>query len=154
MASNPYGVPYRPEVSSPSWKFETRTEVLSSFVWGHGWDLQEQALRSYYFQKNLPELFGRNLLFSVVNFVLGCHPANNRSLVSAVGLDSALVAYGFNRDDWTHIPGGVISGPSLIKPDFLELKQFPHLWYQTEYVISGAATFIFDVLAANHWLEN
>ena len=84
------------------------------------------------FRRRFPEVFGRDLLFNVVNFVLGCHPANNRSFVSAVGLDSALVAYGFNRNDWTHIPGGVISGTSLIKPDFMELKAFPHLWYQTE----------------------
>jgi hypothetical protein len=42
----------------------------------------------------------------------------------------------------------VISGTSLIKPDYMELKEFPFLWYQTEYVISGAATYIFDVLAA------
>lgn len=153
MASNPYGVPYIPGVTSPEWKLESRSEVLSSFVWGHGWDLQEEALHAYFFHKALPAIFNRDLLFNVVNFVMGCHPANNRSLVSAVGLDSALVAYGFNRNDWTHIPGGVISGPSLIKPDFMELKLYPHFWYQTEYVISGAATFIFDVLAANKWLE-
>jgi endoglucanase len=152
-ASNPYGVPYNPGVSSPEWKLESRAEVLSGFVWGHGWDLQEEAVHAYFYHKNLPAIFGRDLLFNVVNFVMGCHPANNRSLVSAVGLDSALVAYGFNRNDWTHIPGGVISGPSLIKPDFMELKLYPHFWYQTEYVISGAATFIFDVLAANKWLE-
>jgi len=42
----------------------------------------------------------------------------------------------------------VISGTSLIKPDYMELKEFPFLWYQTEYVISGAATYVFDVLAA------
>ncbi len=153
MASNPYGVPYPPGVSNPEWELESRAGVHSFFVWGHGWDLQEQALRSYYFRKSLPDLFGRDLLFNVVNFVLGCHASNNRSFVSAVGLDSALVAYGFNRDDWTHIPGGVISGTSLVKPDFMELKLYPHLWYQTEYVISGAATFIFDVLVANEWLE-
>ena len=43
---------------------------------------------------------------------------------------------------------GVISGASLVKPDYMELKKFPFLWYQTEYVIGGAATYIFDVLAA------
>jgi hypothetical protein len=152
MASNPYGVPYPPEVSNPGWKVETRSGIHSSFVWGHGWDLQEMALRSYYFQKHLPQLFDREMLLNVVNFVLGCHPANNQSFVSAVGVNSSIVAYGFNRADWSHIPGGVISGDSLVKPDFMELKEFPHLWYQTEYVISGAATYIFDVLAADKWL--
>jgi hypothetical protein len=84
-----------------------------------------------------------------VDFVLGAHPANNRSYVSGVGVESPLIAYGFNRADWSHIPGGVISGASLVKPDYMELKQFPFLWYQTEYVIGGAATYIFDVLAAH-----
>jgi len=40
-----------------------------------------------------------------------------------------------------------------IFPDYMELKDFPFLWYQTEYVIGGAATYIFDVLAA-HKLAN
>jgi hypothetical protein len=95
-------------------------------------------------------VFSADPLFAVVNYVLGCHPATNESLVSGVGANSTLAAYGFNRADWSHIPGGVISGTSLIKPDYLELKAFPFLWYQTEYVIHGAATYIFDVLAAQH----
>jgi endoglucanase len=152
MASNPYGVPYPSEVSNPGWNAETRSGIHSGFVWGHGWNLQESALRSYYFHKHMPELFDREMLLNVVNFVLGCHPASNQSFVSAVGVNSSIIAYGFNRADWSHIPGGVISGVSLVKPDFMELKVFPHLWYQTEYVIGGAATYIFDVLAANQWL--
>ena len=59
-----------------------------------------------------------------------------------------MIAGGYNQADWSHIPGGVISGASLVKPDYMELKDFPFLWYQTEYVLSGAATYIFDVLAA------
>jgi hypothetical protein len=93
-------------------------------------------------------------LFSAVNFVLGCHPATNTSCVSGVGTNSQLIAYGFNRDDWTYIPGGVISGISLVKPDFIELKNFPYAWYQTEYVIHGAASYIFVVLATQWILEH
>jgi len=89
---------------------------------------------------------------ATVNYVLGVHPGNNESFVSAVGAHSPLIAYGFNRADWSHIPGGVISGASLVKPDFMELKEFPFLWYQTEYVIGGAATYIFDVLAVESLL--
>ena len=58
-----------------------------------------------------------------------------------------------NRTDWSHIPSGVISGASLVKPDYMELKEFPFLWYQTEYVIGGAATYIFDILAADKLLN-
>jgi hypothetical protein len=145
---NPYGVRYPDEVLKPEWKLESRSGIHSGFVWGHGWDLQSDAVAQYYYHKHLPDLFDSEPLFAGVNFVLGCHPANNRSFVTGVGADSALVAYGINRNDWTGIPGGVISGVSLVKPEFMELKEFPYLWYQTEYVIGGAATYIFDVLAA------
>jgi endoglucanase len=152
-ASNPYGVPLPPDVTNPDYRLEGRTGIHSSFVWGSGWNLQADALRQYYLHKNLPDLFGAQPLFDVVNFVLGCHPANNESFVSGVGANSAIPAYGFNRADWSHIPGGVISGASLIKPDMMELKSFPFLWYQTEYVIHGAASYIFDVLAADKLLN-
>jgi hypothetical protein len=147
-ASNPYGVEFPREISSPEYKLESRSGIHSGFVWGHGWNLQEDALQAYYFHKLLPELFGKEAVYNVVNYVLGCHPANNESFVSGVGARSPLIAFGFNRADWSHIPGGVISGNSLVKPDLMELKEFPFLWYQTEYVLGGAATYIFDVLAA------
>jgi endoglucanase len=147
-SSNPWGVQYAPRVSNPDYKLETRSGVLSEFVWGEGWNLQDDAFRQFYVHRQFPDLFAAEPIRATVDFVLGAHPANNRSLVSGVGIDSALIAYGFNRADWSHIPGGVISGPSLVKPDYMELKKFPFLWYQTEYVISGAATYIFDLLAA------
>lgn len=149
-ARNPYGVHYPEEVLEPGYTFEARTGIHSGFVWGHGWSLQSDALRHYFLHKHLPELFTANALFATVNFVLGCHPATNESFVSGVGTRSALIAYGFNRADWSYVPGGVISGTSLIKPDYLELEAFPFLWYQTEYVIHGAATYIFAALAAEH----
>jgi hypothetical protein len=149
-ARNPYGVHYPEEVLEPGYKLESRSGIHSGFVWGHGWTLQSDAVRHYYLHKHMPELFSAEPIYRVVNYVLGCHPATNESLVSGVGAHSSLAAYGFNRADWSHIPGGVISGTSLVKPDYLELKTFPFLWYQTEYVIHGAATYIFDVLAAQH----
>ncbi|MFN7992669.1 MAG: glycoside hydrolase family 9 protein [Bryobacteraceae bacterium] len=147
-SSNPFGVPYPEEVSHPDYRLEERSGIHSGFVWGHGWDLQEDAMDQYFLHRHLPDMFGSDAVWNVVSFVLGAHPAGNKSFVSGVGANSALVAYGYNRAEWSHIPGGVISGTSLIKPDFLELKEFPFLWYQTEYVLSGAATYIFDVLAA------
>ena len=88
--------------------------------------------------KAYPDKFGRENLLRVLNYVLGCHPASNTSLVSAVGAKSMTVAYGINLNDWTHIPGGGVSGPSLIRPDFPELKEpFPFLWQQAEYVLTG-----------------
>jgi hypothetical protein len=152
--SNPWGVHYPPEVSNPEYNLETRSGVHSGFVWGEGWNLQEDALRHYYLHKQFPGLFGKEPVLATVDFVLGAHPANNESYTSGVGAVSPLIAYGFNRADWSHVPGGVISGASLVKPDYMELKKFPFLWYQTEYVIGGAATYIFDLLAAQNLAGN
>jgi hypothetical protein len=105
-------------------------------------------MRDYFYYKHLPQIFDANTVLDLVNFVLGCHPATNTSFVSGVGAKSPLMAYGFNRDDYTYIPGGVIPGVSFMRPEFMELKNFPYHFNQTEYVIHGAASYIFDVLAA------
>ena len=136
LAKMPYGVPFRPQ------------------VWGVTWDIQEYAVRQYYLHKAYPQKFDRENLLRVLNYVLGCHPASSTSLVSAVGAKSMTVAYGINLNDWTHIPGGGVSGPSLIRPDFPELKEpFPFLWQQAEYVLTGATTYVFTVLAADRLLN-
>jgi hypothetical protein len=81
------------------------------------------------------------------DYVLGRHPVNNVSYVSAVGTNSKLAAYGNNRADYTFIPGGMIPGVVIIEPDFPELKDsWPFLWYENEYVVDAATSF---VLAAN-----
>ena len=46
------------------------------------------------------------------------------------------------------------SGTALIRPDFPELKDYPYLWQQAEYVLGGGAThFMFLVLAADQLLQ-
>jgi len=56
-------------------------------------------------------------------------------------------AYGNNRADNTFIPGGVIPGYVVIKPDFPEcIDDFGFLWFEDEYVIGVAGSW---VLAAN-----
>jgi hypothetical protein len=136
LASNPFGVPWRPR------------------VWGIGWDIQEYAVAQYYLSKAFPQLFDRENVCRVVNYVLGCHPGSNTSFVSAVGARSIIPAYGFNMHWWSYIPGGMVSGTALIQPDFPEMKEpFPYLWQQTEYVMPGAASYIFCVLAADKLLN-
>ncbi len=49
-------------------------------------------------------------------------------------------AYGLNRADWSYIPGGVVSGNNLIRPDLPELKTWPYSWQQGECVLRGGAT--------------
>lgn len=133
----PYGVPYRPH------------------IWGAGWDIQSFGFRHYFLASAYPEIFDPSPIYSALNFVLGCHPGlNGASFASGVGAKSATVGYGLNRTDWSYIPGGVISGTALIRPDFPELLTFPFLWQQTEYVLGGGSShYMFLVLAAQNLLS-
>jgi hypothetical protein len=128
----PFGVPYRP------------------YIWGAGWNIQEFGVHQYYLSKFFPKLFSLDYMYNALNFVLGCHPGENTaSFASGVGSRSMTIAYGYNRADWSYIPGGVVSGTALIRPDFPELKDFPFLWQQAEYVMGGGEmNYMFLVLAA------
>ncbi len=123
-------------------------------ILGVGWDIQKFAMQQYYLVEKYPDLFDREPVLRVVNYVLGCHPGSNTSLVSGVGAHSVTSAFGVNRTMEYYIPGGMVSGTALIRPDFPELKEpYPYLWQQTEYVMSGAATYIFCVKAADKLLN-
>ncbi len=137
QTENPFGVPY------------------NIAIWGDGWGIQRLGLQQYFLHKNLPGIFGKSLVFNALNFVLGNHPGENTSsFVSGVGSRSVTVAYGVNRADFSFIPGGVVSGTGIIRPDFPELKEWPYLWQQTEYVMGGGATnFMFLALAADNLLK-
>ena len=136
-AETPYGIPYRPN------------------IWGAGWAIQGMGSQYYFLHKTFPDIFGPELLFDALQFILGCHPGENtESFASGVGVKSATVAYGANRADWSYIPGGVISGTALIQPDLPELLDFPFLWQQKEYVIGGGSTnYLLLALAVKHVLE-
>lgn len=128
----PYGVPYVP------------------YIWGAGWDIQKFGVDQYFVHKAWPQYTPDTLQMEALNFVLGVHPGENtESFASGVGAKSATTAYGANRADWSYIPGGVISGTALIRPDLPELKKWPYFWQQTEYVMGGGETnYMFLVLAA------
>ncbi len=136
-SETPYGVPYRPA------------------IWGAGWDIQSFAFRHYFLASAYPDMVSAAPVFNALNFVLGCHPGNNQaSFASGVGTESATTAYGANRADWSYIPGGVVSGTALIRPDFPELLEFPFLWQQTEYCLGGASShYMFIALAAQQMLN-
>jgi hypothetical protein len=129
----PYAVPYKP------------------YIWGAGWDIQEFGVQQYFFRKAWPQYTSKELQMDALNFVLGVHPGENTAaFASGVGARSATVAYGANRADWSYIPGGVISGTALIRPDLPELKVWPYFWQQSEYVMGGGETnYMFLALAAS-----
>lgn len=110
------------------------------------------------FQLTARDYFHRvtaDYMLNALNVILGVHPGRNtRSFASGVGSESMTTAYGFNRADWSYIPGGVVSGTNLIRPDLPELKNYPFLWQQAEYVMGGGAThYMFLALAADQVLN-
>jgi hypothetical protein len=113
-------------------------------------------VKQYFFHKGWPQHTSIDTFINPMNFVLGVHPGqNSMSFASGVGSKSATVAYGVNRADWSFIPGGVISGTALIRPDLPELKIWPFFWQQTEYVMGGGETnYMFLALAADHLYGN
>jgi endoglucanase len=133
----PYGVPYEPD------------------IWGAGWGIQRFGVEQYFLHASFPEVFGAEYMLRALNFILGCHPGSNTaSFASGVGARSLTTAYGFNRADWSYIPGGIGSGTALIRPDYPELLTWPFLWQQTEYVLGGGTTdYLLLVLAAEHLLK-
>ncbi len=133
----PYEVPYKPN------------------IWGAGWDIQHFGYKQYFLHAAFPNIVTDDYMLASLNFILGCHPGDNTaSFASGVGAHSMIPAYGFNRADWSYIPGGIASGAALIRPDFPELLAFPYLWQQGEYVLGGGTTdYLFLVLAANKVLN-
>ncbi len=133
----PYGIPYRP------------------YIWGAGWGIQAFGVQQYFLHRAFPDLVDPAYLLSALNFILGVHPgANTASFASGVGARSMTIGYGLNRADWSYIPGGVVSGTALIRPDFPEMKEFPFLWQQVEYVMGGGSShFLLLTLAADRLLS-
>lgn len=129
ISENPYGVP------------------ISRGGWGGSGLATRFASEMYLLHRAFPETIGPEYTLHGLDYVLGVHPASNVSYVSGVGTQSKLIAYGNNRSDYTFIPGGMIPGVVIIQPDFPELKEgWPFLWYESEYVVDAATSFI---LAAN-----
>jgi hypothetical protein len=109
----------------------------------------------YFLHKGWPDIFTADPLFDVMNFLLGCRPGKTtNSLVSGVGGNSPVVAYGFNRADWSYIPGGTFwNAVNLVRPDLPEDKVWPFLWQEREYITNSACMFMFMVIAADKLLE-
>lgn len=95
--------------------------------------------------------FNDTLSVHCLNIAKEIFEAQNKETDANRGSQSATTAYGLNRADWSYIPGGVVSGTALIRPDFPELLEFPFLWQQTEYCLGGASShYMFIALAAQH----
>ncbi len=132
MAATPFGVP--PSLRS----------------WGGSVDVIDLGVQMYFLHKAFPEIVGPEYTLRAANYILGTHPVSSTSYVSSVGTVSKMKAYGNNRADNTFIPGGVIPGYIIIKPNFPEvIDDFGFLWFENEYVIDVASRWVLGANAAD-----
>ena len=131
LATTPFGVP------------------PSLGAWGGSAQVAEFGVEMYFLHEAFPDLVGPDYTLRAANYLLGTHPASSVSYISAIGTQSKRVAYGNNRADNTFIPGGMIPGYVIIKPDFPEcITNFGFLWFEDEYTVDAAATWILEANAA------
>ena len=132
LAATPFGVP-------PSLR-----------TWGGSIEVIDLGIRMYFLHKAFPEIVGPEYTLRAANYILGTHPVSSTSYVSSIGTVSKLKAYGNNRSDNTFIPGGVVPGYIIIKPDFPEcIDDFGFLWFEDEYVIDVASRWVIEANAAD-----
>lgn len=131
LAKNPFGVP----ISEGSWAGSNQVVSFGTTM--------------YLLHEQFPEIVGTDYTLAAIDYVLGRHPANNLSLVSTVGTASKLIGYGHNRADYSFIPGGLVPGVLVVKPDFPEAKtDWPFLWFENEYTVSTTSAYILAARAA------
>lgn len=91
-----------------------------------------------------PDIIDSNHAFKVTNWLFGCHPYHNYSLVATVGATRPkAVFYGNNRADFSFIPGNVAPGILFRQPDHFEnYDDWPFLWGQNEGTIGGNTAYL------------
>ena len=127
---------------------------ISTAGWAGNRNIVQACITNYLLHRSYPELINPEYIYRGLNYLYGCHPCHNLSFVSGVGAQPKKVAYGSNRADFSFIPGGVVPGIRILKPDFPENREdYPFLWSENEYVIDLAASYIYLVNAVNSLLK-
>ncbi len=111
--------------------------------WGGSGAVEDMAIRMYFLHKAFPDLVGPQYTLRAVNYILGTHPVSSTSYVAGVGTVSKTKTYSNNRGDNSYIPGAVIPGYVVLKPDFPEcIDDFGFLWFEDEAVVAGSASWV------------
>lgn len=112
-------------------------------TWGGSGAVVDMATRMYFLHKTFPDLVSPEYTLRAVNYILGTHPVSSTSYVAGVGTVSKTKTYSNNRADNAYIPGAVIPGYIIIKPDFPEcIDDFGFLWFEDEAVVAGSASWV------------
>lgn len=115
----------------------------STGTWGGSGAVVDMATRMYFLHKAFPDLVSPEYTLRAVNYILGTHPVSSSSYVAGVGTVSHTKVYSMNRGDNAYIPGAVIPGYIVIRPDFPEcIEDFGYLWFEHEAVVAGSASWV------------
>ena len=93
---------------------------------------------------HFPDIIDASHAFKTTNWLFGCHPYHNYSLVATIGAARPkAVFYGNNRADFSFIPGNVAPGILFRQPDHFEnYDDWPFLWGQNEGTIGGNTSYL------------
>ena len=118
---NPYGVP------------------IGLRNWAGSGDVVSFGTTICFANTHFPDIIDASHAFKTTNWLFGCHPYHNYSLVATVGATRPkAVFYGNNRADFSFIPGNVAPGILFRQPDHFEnYDDWPFLWGQNEGTIGG-----------------
>uniref|UniRef100_E6QP15 Glycoside hydrolase, family 9 n=1 Tax=mine drainage metagenome TaxID=410659 RepID=E6QP15_9ZZZZ len=112
-------------------------------AWGGSGAVVDMAVQMYFLHEAFPDLVSGDYTLRAVNYILGTHPVSSTSYVAGVGTVSKTKTYSNNRADNSYIPGAVIPGYIIIKPDFPEcIDDFGFLWFEDEAVVAGSANWV------------
>jgi hypothetical protein len=129
LAKTPFGVP------------------VALGTWAGSGQVAAFGVNTYLLHKAFPDLIGPEHTIAALDYLLGRHAANNLSLVATIGTQSKLQTYTHNRADYSFVPGAMVPGVLVIKPDFPEQKtDWPFLWFENEATVANTSDYI---LAAN-----
>lgn len=125
LAKTPFGVP------------------VSLDTWAGGPEVAEFGADMYFLHKAFPDVFGPDYTIAALDYILGRHPVHNLSLIPTVGTASKLIMYGHNRADYSFIPGALVPGVIVLKPDFPEQKtDWPFLWFENEATVATTTNYM------------
>ena len=123
---NPYGVP----IGLGNWAGSGNVISFGTTI----------CFASQYF----PDIIDASQAYKTTNWLFGCHPYHNYSLVATVGaVRPKAVFYGNNRADFSFIPGNVAPGILFRKPDHFEnYDDWPFIWSENEGTIGGNTSYL------------
>lgn len=124
--NNPYGVP------------------IGLRNWAGSGDVTNFGTTVCFASKYFPRIIDEKHAYKAANWLYGCHPYHNYSLVATVGATRPkAVFYGNNRADFSFIPGNVAPGILFRKPDHFEnYDDWPFFWGQNEGTIGGNTNYL------------